>query len=55
MATTELNPTLSLQLTDTSVVFTDNSNYPFIESVAIPIEMWEDITLYIQQHNPQQR
>ena len=51
----ELTHTLSIQLTETGVVFTDNSNSPFIESVTIPIEMWEDITLYIQQHNPQQR
>jgi hypothetical protein len=51
----ELTRTLSLQLTDTSIVFTDNSNSPFIESVGIPIELWEDITLYIQQSNPQQR
>ena len=47
MATTELTPTLSLQLTGTSVVFTDNSNSPFIESVAIPIEMWEDINNFV--------
>jgi hypothetical protein len=43
----ELTPTLSLQLTDTSVVFTDSTHYPFIESVSIPIEMWENINNFV--------
>jgi hypothetical protein len=45
----EITPTLSLLLTDDSVVFTDSSNMPFIESVAIPLDMWEKINLYINE------
>ncbi|MEI6187062.1 MAG: hypothetical protein WCP46_00980 [Alphaproteobacteria bacterium] len=47
MDATKLTPTLSLQLTDTSVVFTTTENIPFIESVAIPIEMWENINNFV--------
>ncbi len=47
MDATKITPTLSLLITDTSVVFTDSTHYPFIESVAIPIEMWEDINNFV--------
>jgi hypothetical protein len=47
MAATELTPTLSLLLTDTIIVFTDSTHYPFIETVTIPIELWEDINNFV--------
>lgn len=47
MEATQITSTLSLHLTDTSIVFTTTENSPFIESVAIPIEMWEDINNFV--------
>jgi hypothetical protein len=47
MEATEITSTLSLHLTDTSVVFTTTENSPFIESVEIPIELWESINNFV--------
>jgi hypothetical protein len=47
MEATKITLTLSLHLTDTSIVFMDSTNSPFIESVEIPIELWESINNFV--------
>lgn len=47
MDSTEITATLSLLITENSVVFTTTDNSPFIESVAIPIELWESINNFV--------